>query len=106
MKSLKFAPNLVSLILNREKTITWRLFDDKDLQIGDNLELVNFENKEVFAKAIILNIENKKICDLSGDDLRKNSYIDMNHVLSVNRKLYGDTVDMNTEVKIIEFAVL
>lgn len=34
-KTLKFTPELSAKILSGEKTSTWRLFDDKNLQKGD-----------------------------------------------------------------------
>ncbi|MBI2591035.1 MAG: ASCH domain-containing protein [Candidatus Blackburnbacteria bacterium] len=54
MKTLKFAPELASLVLDGSKTSTWRLFDDKDLAQGDQLSLVNRETREEFAKAVII----------------------------------------------------
>ena len=38
MKTLKFKQCLVDQILRGEKTSTWRLFDDKDLNIGEKIE--------------------------------------------------------------------
>ncbi len=51
MKTLKFRAVLVPLILSGEKTSTWRLFDDKDLAAGDELEFKNKETGEVVAYA-------------------------------------------------------
>lgn len=48
MKTIKFRPALAKLIIEGKKTTTWRLFDDKNLQVGDVVELVNWETKEVF----------------------------------------------------------
>ena len=106
MKTLKFKPHLIEQTLNGVKTITWRLFDDKDLRIGDNLELINSENGEKFAEAEIIDSQEKKIKDLTEDDLRKNSYRDKLQVMEVNKKYYGDKVDNDTTVKIIEFKLL
>ena len=52
-KQVKFVPSLVDLILKGEKTATTRLFDDKDLQTGDIIELVNRDTKKVFGLAEI-----------------------------------------------------
>jgi hypothetical protein len=41
MKKLKFRHHLVKEIVTGSKTVTWRLFDDKDLQVGDELELID-----------------------------------------------------------------
>ena len=49
MKTIKFTPPLVSKVLDGSKTATWRLFDDKDLQIGDSVALVNKDTSETFA---------------------------------------------------------
>ncbi|NOY35708.1 MAG: ASCH domain-containing protein, partial [bacterium] len=47
-KSLKFKEHLVPLVLSGEKISTWRLFDDKDLRVGDKVDLINSDTKEVF----------------------------------------------------------
>ena len=56
MKSLKFSPSLIPIILSGEKTSTWRLFDDKNLSTGDTLEFTNKETGAPFAHAIIVNV--------------------------------------------------
>ena len=43
MKSLKFYKDSIGSILNGAKTSTWRLFDDKNLQVGDELKFINKE---------------------------------------------------------------
>ncbi len=103
MKSLKFAPSLVKLILDGSKRTTWRLFDDKDLQIGDELSLVDASDGRAFAQARIVNVVQKSIRELTNADLAENSYADREQVLTVNRKYYGETVSEDTIVKIIKF---
>ncbi len=44
MKTLKFAPELCEQIITGTKTSTWRLFDDKDLTVGDELQFINKES--------------------------------------------------------------
>jgi hypothetical protein len=106
MKKLKFKPHLIQPILDGTKTITWRLFDDKNLQVGDHLELINSETGEKFAEVEIIGSREKQIKDLTDDDLRNNSYRDRTHVMEVNRECYGDMVNDQTVVKIIEFKLL
>lgn len=43
MKTLKFTLQLCEQILAGTKTSTWRLFDDKDLAVGNELQFVNKE---------------------------------------------------------------
>ncbi len=59
MKTLKFKPHLVDQIIAGTKTSTWRVFDDKDLQIGDNLVFLNKETLIDFGTATITNIRIK-----------------------------------------------
>jgi hypothetical protein len=40
-KTLKFREELCKLIMEGKKDSTWRLFDDKDLSVGDEVDLVN-----------------------------------------------------------------
>ncbi|OYV63676.1 MAG: hypothetical protein B7X03_00755 [Parcubacteria group bacterium 21-58-10] len=68
MKTLKFAPHLVEKIISGEKTITWRLFDDKDLQEGDDLIFVNKETGEQFGTATITSLKIKTLGTLEADD--------------------------------------
>jgi len=50
MKSLKFSEPLPEMILRGKKTVTWRLFDEKNIQSGDTL-LFCRKDGTAFAKA-------------------------------------------------------
>jgi len=106
MKTLKFAANLVPLVLSGEKTVTWRLFDDKDLQEGDELELVNRETGEVFARARITSVRVKKLgetTEVDGEGHEK--YESQEQMLQMMRRYYVEPVTLETEVKIIKFVL-
>lgn len=60
IKTLKFRRVLAQEILAGRNNATWRLFDDKDLKIGDKLELLIWETKEKFAQAEIINVGKKR----------------------------------------------
>ena len=68
MKKLRFAPHLVPLVLNGSKTTTWRLFDDKDLQVGDEFEMLHSETQEKFATGKIISINITKFKNLTESD--------------------------------------
>ena len=68
MKTLKFAPNLVDKILSGQKTSTWRLFDDKDLQKGDELIFINKETGKEFGTATITSLKIKTLGSLTDAD--------------------------------------
>lgn len=107
IKTLKFRPHLVSPILSGQKVSTWRLFDDKDLQAGDNLDLLNSETKEKFAEAEIVNTAEKSFNSLTEADLK--GYEDFNgldEIVKHFQKYYGDRVNADTLIKIIDFKTL
>lgn len=107
IKTLKFRRYLAKEILEGRKTITWRLFDDKDLKVGDNFELIVWETGEKFAEAEIVKVHEKKFGEIKEQDLEGHEKFESRgEMLKTYRKYYGDKVDWNTIVKIIEFKLL
>lgn len=108
MKSLKFRSHLADQILDGTKTVTWRLFDDKDLKIGDEIELIRWETGEVFGKATILDVAEKRLGDITDDDYEYSNYKRENQSerLEHYREIYGDKVNVDTMVKMIKLKLL
>lgn len=107
MKTLKFMPHLVPLVLSGEKTSTWRLFDDKDLQKDDNLLLINKVTGEEFAKAIIIKVEEKKLKDLKENDFEGHEKFESEEKMyEAYRSYYGDKVNPNTIIKMVDFRLV
>ena len=69
MKTLKFRHALVREILEGRKTVTWRLFDEKDLKVGDKFTLIDWESREEFANAEIMGVQEKKLGEIEDADL-------------------------------------
>ncbi|MBI2003425.1 MAG: ASCH domain-containing protein [Parcubacteria group bacterium] len=104
MKSLKFQPHFVKEILEGRKTTTWRLFDDKDLKVGDKLEFLNAETLEKFAEAEIIDIKKKRLGEIENSDYEGQRKFDsQEEMLKHYKTIYGDKVDLDTEVKIVKF---
>ena len=104
MKTVKFSPDLVPLVLSGEKTVTWRMFDTKDLSMNDRLEFVNSMSGEVFGYAEIISVYEKKFKEISDEDLDGHEKFPSREVmLETYRKYYGEKVDNDTIVKIIHF---
>jgi len=104
MKTLKFQASLVPLVLSGEKDSTWRLFDDKDLQTGDNLMLVNKDTGEQFAEAILISVREKKLGELQDTDWEGHErYESEEKMYEAYRGYYGDRVTPDSVVKIIKF---
>ncbi len=104
MKILKFRDNLVPLVLSGEKNSTWRLFDDKDLSVGDDIALQVFVTNKKFAEAKIVEVIEKRFGDLSDNDKNGHEgYKGESEMYATYTKYYGTKVDSNTLVKIIRF---
>ena len=81
-----------------------RLFDDKDLKVGDDLELINSDDGNVFAKAVIMDVINKKLAEVDDVDLDGHEkWNNKEEMLESLKKYYGDRVNLDTIVKIIRF---
>ncbi len=107
MKTLKFAENLVPLVLSGEKTSTWRMFDDKDLAVGDELSFINRATSKEFAKARITAVEMKTFGKIDAADLVGHErYTSRDEMIAVYRSYYGDQVDEETPVKMIDFELV
>jgi len=107
MKTLKFTPELSELIKVGTKTTTWRLFDDKNLQNGDKIELLNRGNSEKISDAVITDLKEKKLGEVIKEDyIGHESYENQEEMLNTYKKYYGDKVTLDTIVKIIHFKLL
>ncbi len=104
MKTLKFAPELCEQIITGTKTSTWRLFDDKDLTVGDELQFINKESGICFGGGTITNLYSKKLGTLDESDwLGHERFTSDEAMYQTYRGYYGDKVSPDTEVKIIKF---
>lgn len=109
MKALKFDPSLVHRVLSGEKTSTWRLFDDKNLAVGDRLVFINKESGEEFAIAVVTDVREKLLGDITTEDEVRQGHerfrSDQDR-LDTYRGYYGDRVTPDTVVKMIEYKLL
>jgi len=104
MKTLKFKKDLCDKILDGSKTLTWRLFDDKELKIGDELEFINKDSGETFGTATISSLYSKALGTLEEKDWKGHErFISDEEMYRTYRSYYGDRVDKNSEVKILSF---
>lgn len=104
MKTLKFRSRWVDQILSGQKTATWRLFDDKNLAIGDELEFVNRETMEKFADAEIIGLYEKPLRTIEGRDFEGHeTYESRDDMIREMIQFYGDKVTGDTMVKIVRF---
>jgi len=104
MKSLKFKPHLVQQILDGTKRSTWRLFDDKDLTVGDELIFINSDTGEEFGTAKIMEVIEKTLDTVTDEDYGGHEiYASQEEMYEHYRKYYGGKVGPDTPLKIIKF---
>ncbi len=105
MKELKFVPQLIPLILSGEKTSTWRLFDEKDLQVGDTVAFIDRSTGQRFATAKLVLVSKKTLGHVNKEDYEGHEkFVTKQEMLKTYQSYYSDqVVDENTEVKIIQF---
>lgn len=110
MKALKLDHELAQSVLAGKKHSTWRLFDDKDLSVNDEIKLVDKvdpdrpETWRVIGMARINMVVQKRLGDVDPDDYEDHEhYESKEHMLKTFRKYYGNDVNFDTVVKIIRF---
>jgi hypothetical protein len=107
MKIVHFVPNLVQKILSGEKTSTWRLWDDKDLKMGDIVEFANSETRDVFANARLLKVIKKPFKDLTDEEkIGHEKYKNDNELFKTFERYYKKPVNKNTVFKIVYFELI
>lgn len=107
MKRLKFAEHLTPLIIDGSKTSTWRLFDDKDLQVGDELLLVDQTGKEAFAQAKIVSVREKALGEVVESDFNGHEKFEScKKMIEAYRGYYGNSVTEDTPVKMVHFKIV
>ena len=106
MKVLKFQADLVPLVLSGQKTSTWRLFDDKNLTVGDEIELREFGVDSSFARAVIERVVEKPFGKLTTDDKKGHEgYTNDRQMYETYTKYYKTPVGPHTTVKIVWFSL-
>ncbi|EKE29940.1 MAG: hypothetical protein ACD_2C00073G0028 [uncultured bacterium (gcode 4)] len=104
MKTLKFSPPLPEMVLSWEKTITWRINDDKDLKVWDQIILYarpllnEFARVEVVS-AYMTTFEN--LTELDWDWHEKFSSED--EMYETYSRYYNVEANPKTELKVIKF---
>lgn len=110
MKKLKLDHHLADLVRSGKKTVTWRLYDDKDLHVNDELELIdkvdakNPETWVVAGQATIDRIVEKRLGDITDADYEGHEkFASAEEMLTNYQKYYGPQVTLRTPVKMISF---
>lgn len=104
MKTLKFTPEQIPRIQNGALMNTWRLHDEKQLNVGDEVQFINNENGETFGYGTINEIVIKRIADINDtDQIGHEKYVNLDQILAVFRKFYGQSIGPETIVKVVKY---
>ncbi|MEK7631094.1 MAG: ASCH domain-containing protein [Patescibacteria group bacterium] len=106
MKTLKFRDFKAKMILEGTKTSSLRLFDDKNLTKGDELELTNSDTGETFARVDITEVIEKPLSKVNADDLVGHEpFKDYDDMYQTLKKYYPNISD-DTPAKIVRFKII
>lgn len=113
MKAIKLDHTLAELVLAGKKTATWRLYDDKDLSVNDEIEIIdkvdpkNPDTWKAVANAVIDVVIQKRLGDVVESDYEGHEQFDSQDALLQNfQHYYGPQVTLQTPVKMIHFTLL
>ena len=110
MKTLKFEHELAELVRTGEKTSTWRIHDDKNLSVNDEVRLIDKVDRErpetwqVFGVARIERVIEKRLGDISADDMEGHKeFASKEEMLAGYQRYYNNDVTLATPIKMIHF---
>lgn len=113
MKTLKFEHEAARLIETGKKVSTWRLYDDKDLSVGDDFKVVDkvspsdTNSWRIIGDGKITQIIEKRLADLSEHEINtEQGFKSKDEILKAYRGYYGERVSLETPVKIVTFNFL
>jgi len=105
MKTLKFFSELCEQILAGTKTSTWRLFDDKDLQAGDEVVFINKDTGKTIGTAVLDRVKVTTLGNVEDKDwVGHERYESEEEMYETYKSYYGDKVGPDSELKIIHFS--
>ncbi len=106
-KQLKFFPQLIDPILQSKKTVTWRLWDEKDLTKDDIVDFLEYGTNKHFATAQLMHITEKPLGLLTKKDkIGHEPFSTDAEMYRTFSTYYNRPVDKETLVKLIHFKIL
>ena len=111
MKILKLDHELAQSIARGEKRSTWRLFDDKNIRVGDEIELVDKVDPkdknswQVIGVATINRVVEVRLGQVKGEDADGHDTYGASDedILATFRRYYGPDVTLDTPAKVLQF---
>lgn len=111
-KTIKLDHQLADDIRRGEKTSTWRMYDDKNITVNDEIELVDKVDPAnpatwiSFGIARVDQVIEKRLEDIDDEDYQgHHKYASLDEMVAVFRAYYGSEVNEQTSIKIIHFTL-
>lgn len=112
MKILKLDHELATAVLAGDKNSTWRMYDDKDLRVNDDIELIDKvdpkrpESWVSIGTARIDRVVEKRLGEVSKLDFGGHgAYSSHEAMLRAFQEYYGPQVTFETPIKMIHFTL-
>lgn len=106
MKRIKFRASNVPLILDGSKTATWRMKDEKNLTIGDEVVFTHSDTLHDFANAVLTDVKTTSIRNFTEADAEGNiDFPSKDEMLAWFRNQYGDDITLDTPLKVVRFKI-
>ncbi len=110
MKTLKLDHELAQAVLAGERHATWRVNDEKDLSVNDDIELIDKVDPsdmgtwQVIGHARIDQVVEKRMGDLTDDDwIGHERYESEEAMYAAYRAYYGPSIGPDTPIKLVWF---
>lgn len=112
MKKLKLDHQLADLVRSGQKTATWRMYDDKNISVNDEIELIdkvdptNPSTWVSLGAARVDMVVEKRVRDIKPEDVvGYGTFLSPEAMLERYQGYYGPQVDLDTPVKMIHFTL-
>jgi len=110
MKTLKFDHPIAQLIESGERNSTWRLFDDKDIAVNDEIRIIDKVDPKdpqtwrIIGTARVSEVLEKRLEDITEQTMTDDhKYTSKKEIVDHYRQYYGNKVTGSSPVKIIYF---
>jgi len=104
MKKLKFNQTEIKLIKKGKLKVTWRLDDDKDLNVNDEIIGTDINKGQVFGLILIKEIVIKNIKDITQQEIIDSiTYKSRNDAVNKLNVFYNKKVKLDENIKIVKF---
>jgi len=105
--AIGFSPDLVPLILNRSKELTYRLGDKYNfLEVGDRLNLKDSSTDEIFGQIEIIQKSHTTFKELPINGNGHEIYASNEEKYETFKKYYGRNIDDAERVLILRFKLI